>query len=82
MPVMGGVGALFGADMFASADGSKPNRVVGDIGGTRHTTGRWPSSYIHCVPVDRKGRTFCDATGDALNSWDGSCSLFRRRRDG
>lgn len=44
MPVMGGVGALFGADMLASAEGSKPNRVVGDIGGMRHSTGRWPSS--------------------------------------
>ena len=41
---MGGVGALFGADMFASAEGSKPDRVVGDIGGIRHTTGRRPSS--------------------------------------
>ena len=44
MPVMGRVGALFGADMLASAEGSKPNRVVGDIGGMRHSTGRWPSS--------------------------------------
>ncbi len=44
LPVMGGVGALVGADMFASVEGLKPNRVVGDIGGMRHTTGRWPSS--------------------------------------